>query len=317
MRHLSDAEFETLKRKYDEYNNQYKQSMIFHVGVFGGFYSEVVSMMECMCFCHLHHLKFILYADDANFAENGWEDFFEPFCEQSHDVKNKKYNLRYRPEKIVRRCIYDMGKRSLKKRNSVDYVTDDFFIDFISKEFKNTTIKWDLFGINGTVYPEISKLFPFATRYNSEIRRNVDELLKNLNLPEDYVSIQIRGGDKISERSRLLGVKECREIIEKSGVPVSNLFVFTDDYNNIRYLQENTDWIIYSLTGSDECGYVNTDFQRQSWAFRKKNTIKLFAMVEACIDSRFHFGYEAACVNNYIKVCKDKSSYYPMYDGDD
>lgn len=54
-------------------------------------------MMECMCWCHLHEVKFILYTDDANFSQNGWNDLFDSFCEESHGPLNRIANYRAHP----------------------------------------------------------------------------------------------------------------------------------------------------------------------------------------------------------------------------
>lgn len=314
MKELTEQEFLELKQAYFEENNKYEKSMIFHVGIMAGFFSEVVSMMECMCYCHLNHIRFVLYADDANFSYHGWNDLFDSFGEENHDILNSTGNLRYVPERIDRKLRYQYAKNKLKKRNGIDYVTSDCFLDIISPEMKKTHIDWKLFGMNGTVYPEISKLFPFATRLNQETRKNVDEYKKKIALPGHYTSIQIRGGDKVTERDKLVGAEECLKLMRESGQIIKDLFVFTDDYRNVDYLKKNTDWNIYTLAKEEERGYVNEEFQKREWKQRYQGTIKLFAMVELCIDSDFHFGYEAACVNNYIKVCKTKNSYFPIYD---
>ena len=48
-----------------------------------GLFSELDSMMEHMLFCFENHIRFEIYADDANFSKAGgmgWEELFEPFC---------------------------------------------------------------------------------------------------------------------------------------------------------------------------------------------------------------------------------------------
>lgn len=73
--YLSHEEFLELKRKYTEFNNNCKDSIIYHVGTGAGLYSELGSMLECMVYCYINKIKFVLYADDANFSNNGWTDF--------------------------------------------------------------------------------------------------------------------------------------------------------------------------------------------------------------------------------------------------
>ncbi len=61
---------------YNEVNNSFGKKLIFHVGIEAGFYSEINGMLTAMFYCYVHKIKFILYADDANFTGgNGWEEF--------------------------------------------------------------------------------------------------------------------------------------------------------------------------------------------------------------------------------------------------
>ena len=63
--------------------------MIFHVGTGAGLYSELGAMLECMCYCHINNIQFILYADDANFSDkNGWSELFDSLGCESHDPLN-------------------------------------------------------------------------------------------------------------------------------------------------------------------------------------------------------------------------------------
>lgn len=274
-------------------------------------------MLECMCWCHLNKVKFILYADDANFSQNGWNDLFDSFCEESHDSLNRIANYRAHPRfewksKLLRHFIsYAIRSRLLKLKHHVNYVTSDVFQEIISPEFKRTHIEWDIFRMNGKVYPEISKLYSFALHFNAETRAEIDSLKSQLKLPDNYAAVQIRGGDKIIE-TRLISAQEYVEVMEQSGVAIKNLFVFTDDFKNIEYLKEHTEWTLYYLVGENEHGYINNDFLTIKWEERRKDLIKLFAMVEICIDSRFYFGDDTANPSKYIKACKEENTYFTL-----
>lgn len=308
--YLSQNEFERLRDAYKEENDSYEESILFHVGTEAGFYSEVGSMLECMCFCHLNKYRFILYADDANFTSGrGWEAFFTPFCGLNHDNLNRTANKRRCPQGKV------MGwkRKRLLKRSKATYLTDDFFGEFISQKFKETKISWPLFGMDGTVYPEMSKLMKLALRYNEETYGEVLALMESVRLPEHYMSIQIRGGDKIEERTKLYGAKECAMRIKETGTKVKDLFVFTDDYRNIEMLRmECPEWNIYTLARETEKGYSNGEFNRRKWEEKRKDLVKLFAMVEICINSDLHFGNEHSCANNIIMNCKLEGCYIPV-----
>jgi hypothetical protein len=112
----------------------------------------------------------------------GWGQFFNSFCIESGNHLNRYFNSRrslsmdkasYKPfslnQRVVRsssRLISPVGRCLLLKAEKARYLTSDFFNDFTSRQFKESVVQWPLFGMDGTVYPEISKLIPFAMRYN-------------------------------------------------------------------------------------------------------------------------------------------------------
>ena len=306
---LTDLEFERLKAEYKRENDGYKKSLIFHVGTAAGFYSEVGSILEAMCYCHLHEIKFILYADDANFSnDQGWGVFFEEFCEMSRDVINKTENLRCKKRGI----IATIKRFRIKKQLGVTYLTADLFQKIISPKLKATHIEWPLFDMNGTVYPEAGKLKQFVLRYNMETKNAINKMIEELCLPNNYASVQIRGGDKITE-TELTGAKETVDIIKQCGDygKIKNMFVFTDDYLNITVVRKLCpEWNIFTLCKETESGYDNTEFNKGSWEDKKRELIKLFAMVEICIASDKHYAYEKSCANNIIRNCKPAEKYF-------
>ena len=310
---LSSEEFEVLKNKYQTENSQFNKSLIFHVGTGAGLYSELGAMLESMCYCHANKVQFRLYADDANFSnENGWNELFEPFGCECHNSLNKKYNYRYiKYHRIHGVAVPNLLLRSivfpsiLKKKENVTYLTQDLFDDIVSEKFRFSRMAWPLFEMNGVVRDEYAKLGQLALRYNEKTAADIANLVETLQLPEHYISIQIRGGDKTQEFTDIIDADYCTKLIEKNIGEEKNVFIFTDDYRNVKRIQElHPEWNLYTLTRQDECGYYNAAFNALSWEERRKDLIKLFAIVEVCIQSDMHIGCNGACVNNYIRSCR-------------
>ena len=317
-KYLSKEQFTQIKEEYQVINTSFKDRMIFHVGTGAGLYSELGSMLECMLYCYTHKLQFVLYADDANFSNAGWTDFFEPFCELSHNNLNKYANYRYKnhfrwkgfplPNLIFRRLVLP---GILKKQEHAKWLTQDLFDKFVAADFKKYPFVWKSLGVeSGLVGRDFAKLRSLALRYNEETKNEVEKRIASLDLPEHYASIQIRGGDKSEEFDKLIDADYCLDVIEKSGIAIDALFVFTDNYLNVERLKEKRpEWKIYTLTREEERGYYNSNFNKQGWDFRKDNLLKLFSIVEICIKSDVHFGCAEACVNGFIRSAKEPSQY--------
>lgn len=300
-----------LVREYNKINNSYKSKCIYHVGCSAGFHSEVDAMMQCMLYCYVNKIKFVLYADDANFATEGYEEFFLPFCEMNHSRLNSKYNDRY---DYYHGKIYNFFNFILRRKEHAKFLTADIFSKCIPREYsENTYVKWDLFGINGPCLLEFGKLAKIALRYNDITQNEVDKIIKSVGLPHSYSSVQLRGGDKILEFPQLNIISDVAKNIRESGKPYENLFVFSDEYDYVeeikKLLPESN---IYSLTQNTEHGYNNASFNILRGTEKHKQMIKLFAMIDICMASDVHFGNEMTCVNNYIRSVKEKSQYYPV-----
>lgn len=288
------------------------------MGFGGGLYSELNSMMEFMLFCYMNHIRFELYADDANFSKpggNGWEELFEPFCPINHDPLNQKANYRptdylsqIRPHRLWTKGYYYPQK--LKQNTGADYLTQDVWCMAISDEFKKSEIRWPLFDMDGTCETEFAKLSSVALCPKPEIRRKMDELIAGLNLPEHFISMQVRGGDKYLEYDELVEADAFIEKVEKLNLDTNNIFVFTDDYRNVTYIKEKRpEWNIMTLTREDERGYYNAQFNQQDWDFRKANLIKLLAIMEVCVKADLHIGSNQSCVDMYLRSMKGDGNY--------
>ena len=80
-RHMNPNDLAT---KYRLLNSSFKKTMIYHIGIDAGFFTEYTYMLHAMLYCLQHKIQFKLYSDDANFGwEKGWEDCFVTFLRAS------------------------------------------------------------------------------------------------------------------------------------------------------------------------------------------------------------------------------------------
>lgn len=312
------ADTDVKKKEYRRINESFEKRLIFHVGFGAGLFSELDSMMEHMLFCFENHIRFEIYADDANFSKQGglgWEELFEPFCPINHDSLNQIANYRPTDYKSLMRHhrLWHKGyflPQILKKRTGADYLTQDIWCMCINNEFKYHPVDFPLFDMKGTATSQFSKFGEIAICPKPDVRKEMDALLEGLQMPEHFVSMQIRGGDKTLEYDELIGAERYIEKVEALGLAGENLFIFTDDYTNVSKIKElRPDWKLYTLTGEEERGYYNEAFNKQDWAFRRKNLIKLLAIVELCKKADYHIGPNQSCVDLYLRSVKGTERY--------
>lgn len=304
---------EELLEEYKKINNSFKEKVIYHVGIDGGFHSEVDAMMECMLYCYVHKIKFVLYSEDANFAGgNGWTEFFEPFCEETHGSLNRIANGRYPASYYGIR--YHLLRRILKIISGAKYLTSDIFGKAITKEYGWTkNVKWDLFDVDGTIHDEFAKLSSIALCYNKKTKQEVEDIIHSIDLPDSYYSIQFRGGDKTLEQEEYMRTEDVVNRIEEYGINIENIFVFSDDYRYIEELKDmRPNWKIYTMVEKEEQGYNNEEFQKLDWSKKRQKMVRLFAQIEICLRSKMHLGYEFSCTNNYIRSIRKPEEYFAI-----
>jgi len=276
---------------FDEYrtlNQSFKKSLVYHLGGEAGFFSEYNNMILAMLYCLDHKIKFSLYSDDANFRfEKGWQDFFLPFCEESHDSFHSKYNHRQPLRQINFR--YTWKRFRYRKKNNLNYLSSDIWPRFRSKRFRNNTFNFPSLSINGNILHACSKLVEFTWRFNTETKNEVINVANSVNMPSRYLGLHIRRGDKESEFSQIEEDKYMQIAIDKS--EIKDAFVLTDDYRVIVKLKKDyQDWNFYSLCDESERGYVNNDFVKSDLVTKRAHLIKLFASIYLLSKSELFIG---------------------------
>lgn len=132
-------------------------------------------------------------------------------------------------------------------------------------------------GFRGSTQEICSMLVDLTWKYNDSTNKKINEILKTLSLPDKYVSIHVRRGDKIVESPYY----SLGQYFEKLGTKNKNLFVATDDYTVIEDLKKKySDWNVWTLCSPLERGYVQSVADKESFQEKDRNMILLFATME-------------------------------------
>ena len=320
----------TLLEKYTKLNNSFKETLVFHIGYNSGFFSEYNNMIFAMLFCLENNIKFTLYSGDANFKySTGWEDYFEPFCEQRTEDFHHQYNVReipnlswvalsfikrgYFPQKWftnrIKNYAYLLRKKYFRSTYNFDYLTFDIWDSFRkNKNFAHKNFHIPELGINGDLQTACHVLVQLTWRYNAQTKTNVENLVKQLQLPNDYIGFHIRSGDKIKETN----LYESQIYIEKAQKysNTKNAFVLTDDYQIIELFDKQ--YKIYTLCEKNERGYIHSDFEKNTPDQLRKSHEKLFASIEALSQSEIFIGTFSSNPGTFLGMKMDKNKTFAV-----
>lgn len=295
--------------KYQKLNQSFRRELIFHVGATSGFYSELNNMVLAMAYCLLCRIKFSLYSEDANFkCDEGWNDYFLPFCKEFKGGFYHKYNLRDEDPNFVIRSFW-RRLRFLFYRISHrrTFLTYDLFFKFRLVSFDRTSFTIPELGVKNADLRSLSRdIINMIYCFNAETSEAINKCIESLELPKEYIGFHIRGGDKVAEHC----LEDCTKFIAKAE-KLSHLrvaYVSTDEFDVIQRLrQEYPDWIFYTLTEPTERGFSYQDFVKLSPQNKKEDMIKLFASMEILRNSTVFVGTFSSNLGMFLGMCKERA----------
>lgn len=289
-----------LLTKYKVLNNSFKKKYIFHIGASAGFYSELCNMIFAILYCLKYEYKFILYSKDANFSyRSGWNDFFVPFCKESTFFIHKYYNTRnYKPTIKKRHLFLWKVYRYLNRETLLTYeLWDKFFCENFDKEFFDIP-QLSIYGNLREASVIIAKML---YKFNDKTLKEISFYINTISIRNEYTSMQIRRGDKITECS-LLPIKDYFDVANKLSAN-KNLFILTDDYRVINEVQDTySNWQITTLATPDEDGYDHEKFTKICRKEKKQKLIKLFSSIEIIRNSQLFIGTYTTNVGLFLGI---------------
>lgn len=273
-------------------NSRHNSSrLVYNLGSEAGFFSEYNNMVLAILYCLDNGLNFSLFSKNANFrTENGWADFFLPFCQEEtaiwHSWLNKRPYDSYKIPglKTVENVLIGLCKKAHPDIVLMSEVWAQMRNQSLEKTFSITSL-----GLSGNLRTVCRELIRLTWNYNSAVKQECQFLSDKLNLPERYIGLHIRGGDKFIEASRQEEGKYINKAV--SLTDCRNAFVLTDDFSVIERLQKNyPEWIFYTLCKESERGYFHKEFNKQDRHTKAKKLVRLFASVDIISESELFIG---------------------------
>lgn len=291
--------YQQLLKNYSEINNSYKRTLTFHLGTDAGFFSEFNNMVLAILYCLQNRIRFKLYSQRGNLAiKKGWQDYFLPFCPETSFYFHNRYNRR----------SYQIKKAKtwppvlLKLITSNHYLTQDVWNLFRNREFENSEFDIRELGLKNTTLLESAQtIIKMIWHYNETAKNIINDFKASIPLPENYISIHIRAGDKSKEKE-IYNVERYMEEAAKLNI-CKNAFVLTDDYHIIQELNLNyPEWKFLTLCSPSEKGYLHSEFVNLSRKEKYLRHLKLLANIDICASSKHFIGTFSSGPGTYLAM---------------
>jgi glutaredoxin-related protein len=146
-------------------------------------------------------------------------------------------------------------------------------------------------------------------RFQPDIRQEIAERIQSLNLPEEYVGVHLRGGDKVTE-AKVSPFYDYINYIKQISA-LKELFVFTDDYKNIIELKSSfPDYHIYTFCKEGETGFSEGAYNLLNKEAKKEITIKVLTDSEVLYKSSVFVGTMSSNVGLFIGMRRNAKLWY-------
>lgn len=287
---------------YIKLNNSFKHSLTYSFENLG-FYSNFNNMILTMAFCLKNRLRFRVYCKNNNiFSPVGWERLFLPM---DFETKNPFFaHFNYRKTIVNNNSLNERVHDFINKLYPI--ITGNNLINSAFTETRTFWFHLEQFKIeelefNGGLQELCHELINITYNFNEDIKKRILSYTQTINIPEKYISMQIRRGDKDTER-KLLPISSYMDKAISS-TKLRDAFILTDDYAVIEQLSKNYPcWNFYTLTTPSERGYYyNKDNVKMEELW-----IKLFASMEIMRKSDLFIGTISANPGMFMGMAMKK-----------
>ncbi|CAK7042611.1 glycosyl transferase [Bacteroides fragilis] len=282
-----------------------------------GLFSEILNLALAKSYADFMGMTIIVNTRNWNARiKNGWNDYFLPtlpcincFCTSQVYVtgRKKKIGLRdwfHSPSRVMLHYVLCVANQICQKRNKSFLLNDEIYDKMRSNDFVCRMPKLDIFI-------QYKKILTDLFVFNDDIKRQIDSLKSRIGLPEKYIGVHIRRGDKIltKEMDDIDIEQYIYEIINKSNMSM-NIYIATDDHSVISIIQERLHplgfSIYYNIYVSQE-GFSEKKYNRKRKSDKFIDT--LYTLLDVCIlmEATFFIGTYSSNLSRIIPCFIDES----------
>lgn len=297
-----------------ELNESFEQRLLFRLFCHAGFYSEYNNMLLAILFCLKNKIQFNLCSKLCiPIHKNGWSEYFIPFCNEENSEELNRFNLRtylfnsYSEEELRQILSYN---NTVKRKNNYEFLMIDIWDYIRSDEFYKSDFYIPELKIDGNLISACKVINECIYNFNEETKSEIDGIIKKVDLPQEYVSVHIRCGDKVFETALIS--PDDYIIRLQQHFSCKNLFVATDDYEVFSYLKDKYPMFnFYTTSEPKDSGHIQNVANAIAPEIVRLEHVKLFSTMEILKKSIIHIGTNSSNMGIFMKFARD-DGYFSM-----
>ena len=264
-----------------------------------GLYSELVNLALAKVYADKYNYRLLVNSRNWNSKiDNGLSDWFIPYFEETHSIltyQEKIYNnekpwigkIYYNPSAFWGYWRERLYNKIFKFFNPTALLSKESFQRMHSGDFISQYSEGELLNA-------VSNSFKKFYNYNALTQNNISEKKQYINIPDNYISVHIRRGDKIvTGEMEDINLNIYVDAIRKYRYISNNIYIATDDVTVISYISKklsDTDIKIYYNKDNKLKGFDEKTYNLKSDSVRRDEVLNMLFDMDMMINSSFFIG---------------------------
>ena len=264
-----------------------------------GLYSELVNLALAKVYSDKYNYRLMVNSRNWNSKiDNGLSDWFIPYFEETHSIltyQEKIYNnekpwigkIYYNPSAFWGYWRERLYNKIFKFFNPTALLSKESFQRMHSGDFLSQYSEGELLNA-------VSNSFKKFYKYNALTQNSISEKKQYINIPDNYISIHIRRGDKIvTGEMEDINLNIYVDAIRKYSYISNNIYIATDDVTVISYISKklsDTDIKIYYNKDNKLKGFDEKTYNLKSDSVRRDEVLNMLFDMDMMINSSFFIG---------------------------
>ena len=264
-----------------------------------GLYSELVNLALAKVYADKYNYRLLVNSRNWNSKiDNGLSDWFIPYFEETHSIltyQEKIYNnekpwigkIYYNPSAFWGYWRERLYNKIFKFFNPTALLSKESFQRMHSGDFLSQYSEGELLNA-------VSNSFKKFYNYNVLTQNNISEKKQYINIPDNYISIHIRRGDKIvTGEMEDINLNIYVDAIRKYRYISNNIYIATDDVTVISYISKklsDIDIKIYYNKENKLKGFDEKTYNLKSDSVRRDEVLNMLFDMDMMINSSFFIG---------------------------
>ena len=264
-----------------------------------GLYSELVNLALAKVYADKYNYRLLVNSRNWNSKiDNGLSDWFIPYFEETHSIltyQEKIYNnekpwigkIYYNPSAFWGYWRERLYNKIFKFFNPTALLSKESFQRMHSGDFLSQYSEGELLNA-------VSNSFKKFYKYNALTQNSISEKKQYINIPDNYISVHIRRGDKIvTGEMEDINLNIYVDAIRKYRYISNNIYIATDDVTGISYISKklsDTDIKIYYNKENKLKGFDEKTYNLKSDSVRRDEVLNMLFDMDMMINSSFFIG---------------------------